>query len=91
MKTITELEKGCGKELELLESSGTTTPFAIHESSRKTLNCSKNHLCLTCQTKLQTLKQVCEEIDKVYKNLDMGKTIPIFIQRLKEKFHGEEQ
>ena len=34
---------------------------------------------------------ICEEIDKTYKDLDMGKTIPIFIQRLKEKFQGEEE
>jgi len=41
--------------------------------------------------KRKTLQQVCEEIDKVYRDLDMGKTIPIFIQRLKEKFQGEEK
>ena len=28
-------------------------------------------------------------IDEVYKDLDMGKTIPIFIQRLKEKLNKE--
>ena len=43
------------------------------------------------KAKLQTLQEVYEEIDKTYKDLDMGKTIPIFIQRLKQKFQGEEE
>ncbi len=41
-------------------------------------------ICKDCMSKL---------IDKVYKNLDMGKTIPIFIQRLKKELglsEGEE-
>ena len=42
------------------------------------------------KAKLQTLQEVCEEIDKTYKDLDMGKTIPIFIQKLKQKFQGDE-
>ncbi len=37
------------------------------------------------EAKLETLKEVLDLIDEVYHNLDMGKTIPIFIQRVKER------
>ena len=46
--------------------------------------------------RIQLQKQrddIFKEIDDTYKNLDMGKTIPIFIQRLKENInqkHKEE-
>ncbi len=41
--------------------------------------------------KLDQTEEIVKIINKVYHNLDMGKTIPIFIQRLKEKIKGEEE
>ena len=41
------------------------------------------------ETELSIIKKLEKEIDDTYKNIDMGKTIPIFIQRLKESLFQE--
>ena len=102
MKTITELEKGCGRRIE-----------AQYKHYIRGINCGEfwdrkgeKCYCPECEAKLQTLQQVCEEIKswekenkKVLKTEDIIKEKIIIadyvkwnkIRELLKKFQGEEE
>ena len=97
MKTITELEKGCGRRTK-----------AQYKHYIRGINCGefwdrKGEICYCpeCEAKLQTLQEVCEEIEKEITKYKKGKledsnfTVEdravsmVVLQTLLKKFQGE--
>ena len=91
MRTIKQLEKEIEEEEKIFGTLDVNAQKRVRKDFERVTKSERLFIIDILETKLQTLKDVCKEIDKTYKDLDMGKTIPIFIQRLKQKFQGEEE
>ncbi len=95
MKTIKELEKGCGTKIGLVSFCGV-------ESNTKTKRWSRKNIiryCPKCKAKLKTLQEVCEKIKKMpvhKREIKQGKESSIIInsidkEELLNKLQGKKE